>query len=149
VQRHPARHPDPDRRDLALRPAGVGGHPHPAATRDPDRGQAQVGTRVDEHLLDPAHVGDHVDRVGQRHDRVPHELAGPVPGDPAAPVDVDHLSTVDRAVVAVGPLAGGVHARVLQQQDGAGRLAGHHGLVQPSLLLPRGQVVDHAGAYSA
>ena len=41
-------------------------------------------------------VGDHVDRLRQPHDRVADELARAVPGDAAAPVDVDDRRAVGR-----------------------------------------------------
>ena len=47
--------------------------------------------------LEPADVGDHVDRVGQPHDRIADELARAVPGDLAAAVDVDDRGAVGRA----------------------------------------------------
>ncbi len=86
-------------------------------------GQAQLGADVDEQLLGAPHVRDHVDRVGQQHDRVADELPRPVPGDLAAAVHVDDRRAVERALPRLGALARGVDARVLQQQHGvrAGR----------------------------
>ena len=55
-----------------------------------------VGAGPDQRLLDGPHVGDHVDRLGQRDDRVADELAGTVPGDLAAAVHVDHRARPDR-----------------------------------------------------
>ena len=110
---------------------------------------AELGAHVDQHLLDPAHVGDHVDRVGQPHDRVADQLARAVPGDLAAAVDVDHRRAVERPVRRLGALAGRVDARVLQQQHRVGRRAVRDGLVQPPLLGPgpsrsrRGRRVCH------
>ena len=75
-------------------------------------------------LLEPADVRDDVDRVGQRDDRVADQLAGAVPGDLPAAVDVDHRGAVDRPLVRLGALAGGVDRRVLQQQQGVRPLAG-------------------------
>ena len=50
-------------------------------------GQAEVGQRGDHDLFQPVHVGRTGRRVvGHRHDRVGHQLAGPVVGDVAAPV---------------------------------------------------------------
>ena len=88
---------------------------------------AELGADVDEQLLQPAHVRDDVDRLGQPHDRVADELARTVPGDLAAAVDVDDRRAVPRPLVRLGALAGGVDGLVLEQQDGVGgRLAGAH-----------------------
>ena len=48
----------------------------------------------DQRLLEPAHVVDDEDVVGQPHDRVADELAGPVEGDLAAAVDLDDRGAV-------------------------------------------------------
>ena len=56
---------------------------------------AEVGAHADQRLLEPAHVGDDVDGVGQPHDRVADELARAVPGDLAAAVDVDDRGAVE------------------------------------------------------
>ena len=71
------------------------------------------------------HVGDDVDRLAERDDRVPDELAGAVPGDLAAAVDVDHRRAriAGRPVQRAGPLARGVDRLVLQQQAGVGDVA--------------------------
>ena len=52
----------------------VGGHPHAAAALDPAGGQPEAGADLDQRLLEPADVGDDVDRVGQRDDRVADQL---------------------------------------------------------------------------
>ena len=132
----PAGDPDADGGHLAGRAAVVLRHPDAAAPLDPAGGQPELGAHVDQQLLGAADVGDHVDRVGQPQDRVADELTRAVPGDLAAPVDVDDGRAVRRTVPRLGALAGGVDARVLQQQHRVAALAGHHGLVQPALLVP-------------
>ena len=68
-------------------------------------------------LLEPPHVGDDVDRHRvSAHDRVADELAGAVPGDLAAAVDVDDRGAVGGPLVRLGALAGGVDRGVLEQQ---------------------------------
>ena len=116
---------DADRGDLAVlarRPGrAVAAHPHARAALDPLGGQAQPGAHGDEGVLQTADVGDDVDRVRQPDQRVADQLAGAVPRDPPAPVDVDDGGAVGGPVVRVGPLAGGVDGLVLEQQQPAGR----------------------------
>ena len=57
------------------------------ATRPRDH--AEVGAGGDQHLLEQPDIADHVHRRQQLDDRVAHQLARAVPGDPAAAVDVD------------------------------------------------------------
>src|SRR5439155_17661231 len=94
VQRGGPADPDADRGDLAVRAAGVGGHPHAAAALHAGGRDPEVGADGDQHVLDAADVGDHVDRVRQAQDRVPDELARAVPGDLAAAVHVAHRRAV-------------------------------------------------------
>ena len=102
-----------------------------AGVADPDAGasldatavDAELGEHVDEDALEPAHVADDVDRLGEAQDRIPDELAGAVPGDLAAAVDVDDGGAVGRPLVGVGALAGGVDGGVLQEEDGVGAFA--------------------------
>ena len=142
VQRHALGDPDPDRGDLAFRAAVVGRQPDPAASLDLAGGQAEVGADLDQHPLQPADVGHHVDRVGQLQDRIADQLAGSMPGDLAAAVDVDHRRAVARALPGLGAPAGGVDRRVFQQQRGVLDLAGHPLRVQLALPLPGLVVVD-------
>ena len=71
--------------------------PHARVAVEPGRtGEPEVGQRVDQHLLDRAHVGDGVGHAaaplaGHRQDRVADELARPVVGDVAAAVGADQL----------------------------------------------------------
>ena len=84
-----------DGRDLAVLHVIAAADPHPTAPRHPLRLESHLSADVDEHLLHPAHIGDHVDRVLQRDDRVADQLSGTVPGDLAAPVHVDYGRAVD------------------------------------------------------
>ena len=72
---------------------------------------------VDHQLLEPAHVLDHVDRLGQTHDRVAGELPGAVPGDLAAAVDVDDRCAVGGPFRRRRAFAGGEDARVLAEDE--------------------------------
>ncbi len=86
VHRATPRQPDTDRGDLArVRPVGV--DPHARIVRQPTgAGQAQLGERVDQQLLDRSDVLERALRVRERHDRVADELPGAVIGDVAAAV---------------------------------------------------------------
>ena len=79
--------------------------PHPAAALDAGGLQAEVGAGADQGLLQAAHVRDHVHRARELLDRVADQLAGAVPGDLAAAVDVDDRGAVEGAL-AVLPCAG-------------------------------------------
>src|SRR5690606_27043619 len=68
-----------------------------------------------------------------------------VPGDLAAAVDVDDRRAVQRALVRLGALAGGVDRGVLEQQHGVGQLAGHDLRVDRPLVVPGLLVVDVVG----
>ena len=98
----------------------------------------EVGTGADQRLLDRPHVIDHVDRLAEPDNRVPDELPGAVPGDLAAAVDVDHRGSrvAGRPVELLGPLAGRVDGRVLEQQAGVRDVAAHPPLVQVPLQVP-------------
>jgi hypothetical protein len=150
VHRHPAADPDAERRDLALGSPVVGAEPHPAAAGHPRGDDAEVGAHRDQRLLDPAHVVDDLHVVGEGHDRVADQLPRPVEGDLAAAVDVDDrgAARVGGPLVGVGPLAGGEHRRVLEQQHGVGGVARDDGGVHLALQLPGGEVVDGVGAES-
>ena len=121
VHGDPARYPDADRRNLAVeRAAGAAaaGDPHPAAALDPGGGHAHLGAGTDQRLLDGAHVGDHIHRLGERDDRVADKLTRPVPGDLPAAVHVDHgdARIGEWAVELAGPPSGRVDGPVLQEQ---------------------------------
>ena len=109
-------------------------------------GDAEVGTDPDHHVLEVPHVGHDVDRLRQPDDRVPHDLARPVPGDLPAAVDVDHRRPVERPLVGFGALAGRVDRGVLQQQHGVGLVAGDHLGVELPLDVPGTLVVDVIGS---
>src|SRR5215813_7154982 len=138
-----ARHPDADRAHLPVR-AAVSGDPYTAAPVDPGGDHARVRAAPDQRFLQGPHVGDHVQRFGQRHDRVPDELPRPVPGDLAAPVHVDHRDPGigQRAVQRLGSPARRVHSLVFQQQAGVRDLAVGPAVVQPSLQFPAVEVGD-------
>src|SRR4029077_607165 len=90
---------------------GVRVYPHAAASVDAVAGDAERCAYADEGVFEPADVGHDVDRVGELRDRVAGELARPVPGDPAAAVDVEHLGNAGaghRALPRLRPLARGV-----------------------------------------
>src|SRR3712207_7598361 len=71
----------------------------PRSTLFPYTTLFRSGADLDQRLLEPADVGDHVDRVGQRDDGVADQLTGAVPGDLAPAVDVDDRRPVERPLV--------------------------------------------------
>ena len=85
-------------------------------------------------------------------DRVAHQLPGPVKGDVAAALDLDHLDPAARELLRrqrqtgrSGAAAQGHHRRVLdQQQDVVGQLARDALLPQDSLQLERFGVTHRA-----
>jgi hypothetical protein len=98
---------------------------------------------VDQALLDAPHVLHDVHRLDQLEDRVADQLAGTVPGDLAAAVDVDDRgAAAARAFLVEGAPAAGVDRRVFEQQEGV--RAGAAGARLRDLLLevPRRRVVD-------
>ena len=103
-------------------------HPDARAALDAGGLDAEVAADLDQRLLEPSDVADHVERLGQLDDRVADELAGTVPGDLAAAVDIDDRCAVDRPLEVERALAGGVDRRVLEQQNGVGRLVRGSGL---------------------
>ena len=103
MHRHLAAHAHPDGAELAVGAAVVGEHPHAARPSTRPRLDPELAAGADHHLLEAADVGDHVDRRREADDRVADELSGTVPGDLAAPVDVD-----DRRPVATGRSWGSV-----------------------------------------
>ena len=114
--------PHADRRDLA------GGRarrvdPHPGVVGEPARpGQPELGERVDQQVLDRPHVLERTLGVGERDDRVPDELTGPVIRDVTAALDGDEVGP-DRGRVApqvggeIGVGAVGEDVVVLEQQQ--------------------------------
>src|SRR5450631_4510077 len=136
---------DADGDDLALRPVNRRREPDTRTAWYAHGSQAVVGDGADERLLQAAYVVDHVHPIRKRHDGIADELSGAVPGDLAAPVDVDHRRPVLRAFRRLGPTPGGVHVRVLQEHHRAGTYAVSHLGVDPPLLVPRPLVVDEAG----
>ena len=122
VHRAPADVADPDGGDLAI--------------VDPDArelvdgggaGQAEIGERADEHLLEGVDVRRRVGDTGdgrQGEDRVADELARSVVGDVAAAVGLDELGADlggrHEDVAQVGPHTERVHVRMLEQQQVVG-----------------------------
>ena len=139
VHGHAPRHPDPDRGDLALRLAG---YPYPAASLDPGGGDPGVRAGPHQRFLDGPHVGDHVDWLAEPDDRVPDELAGPMPGDLAAPVHLHHRrpGVTQRPVERAGPLPGREYRLVLQQEARIRDLVLHPLPVNLALQFPAAQV---------
>jgi hypothetical protein len=88
---------DADRRDLVLGERSA--HPDAAAALDAVPLDAEAGEHVDQDALESPHVRDDVDRFAQAHDGIADELAGTVPGDLAAAVDVDDGGAVGRPLV--------------------------------------------------
>src|SRR5690606_32713593 len=146
VHRHSAGDADADRGDLALRTSWAGGQPHARAARHAPAGDAELGERSDEGLLDATHVV-HDEYVGRElGDGVADQLPGPVERDLAAAVDVDDRGAVLRTLVRLGPFAGRVDGRVLQQQRGVADPVGHPVGVQLTLELPRARVLERVVA---
>ncbi len=133
MHRHTAGDSHPYGRDLA-----VGGvvHPHAAATADALTVDAEMCARVDEHLLESAHVAYDIHGFGKMQDRVTDELPGTVPGDPSATVHLDHRRPVDGPVLWLRASPGRVHGFVLQQQQRVGHVPGGDRAVDLALQLP-------------
>ncbi len=76
-----------------------------------------------------------INGVSQLDDRVADELTWPVPGDLAAPVDIDHRRPwiARRPVERAGPAACRVDRLVLEQQAAVGDLVAGPQLVQVPL----------------
>ena len=138
--------PDADGRDLLAGAAVRAGQPHAGTSVDPCPAYAELGEHLDQHALEPAHVGDHVDGIGEPHDRVADQLAGTVPGDLAAAVDVDDRSAVGGALVRFGAFARRVHGRVLQKEDGVWRPAAHDVGVHGTLVFESDRIRHGVGA---
>ena len=86
VHRPPPLEPHADGADLArVRPVGV--DPHAGVLGEPARRHAERRQRVDDQLLDVAHVLGRAEPVAELHDRVADELARAVVGDVAAAAD--------------------------------------------------------------
>ena len=78
VHGHPATHADPDGPELCDHRPARRAHLHAAAPVDPLDGHAEVSARADHHdLLEPAHMGDHIDRHGPEGRRWGSRPAGP------------------------------------------------------------------------
>ena len=84
-------------------------------------------------------IADDVDRLVQRDDRIADKLAGAMPGDLAAAVDVDdrRARIADRPVERAGALAGRIDGLVLKQQARVGDLARARADRAPGAAGPR------------
>ena len=126
VHRPATREAHADGRDLAGVLA-LGIDPDPGEAIEPaGAGQAQVGQRVDHHLLDAVDVRRGVGHASaplarHRQDRIADELARPVEGDVSATVGAHQIGTDlgrrRQQVAEVGPHAERVDGRVLEQQQ--------------------------------
>ena len=120
--------------------------PHAAASLDALPRDPELGEHLDEHALEPAHVGDDVDGVGEPDDRIADQLPGTVPGDLAAAIHVDDGRAVGGPLVRFGALARRVHGRVLQEEDGIGRPATRNVGVHGTLVFEGRQIRHGVGA---
>lgn len=145
VHRHAAGYSHSNRGYLAVVP-GSAAHPYPAAARDALTGDTPVVTGADECILQTTHVGHDVHRVGQTNDWVGHHLAGPVPSDAPASVNLDDRLPRGREIRRLGAGASGVHVRVFKQYDRWRALTGDHTFVELPLELPPLLVVDQTFA---
>ena len=94
MQRDEPREPHADRRDLALG-AAIGAHPHARRRGIAQTHEAVVRDRVDQALLEPAHIRMHLEPEPlDVEDRIRDELPGPVIGHIAAAVGLDLLDPV-------------------------------------------------------
>lgn len=140
---------DTDRGDLPLRAAPIRGHPDAAAPGDARGRHAEVGAGGDERVLDPPHVRHDVEGHGQADDGVAHELAGTVPGDLAAAIDIDDGGAVQGALERLRAPAGGVDGGVLEEEERVrSRACDHIGMGTPLEFPPLG-VPDGLGSEPA
>ena len=133
------------RRPIApiLSQPAAGAHPDAAAALDALAVHAEARGDVDHHRLEVAHERDDLVPVGQPEDRVAGQLARAVPGDLAAPVDVDHGRAVGRAArrrrCACRPCR---RPRARRGSGSPARVAGDHLRVDPALQRPALVVVE-------
>ena len=126
-------------------PAVVRGQPDARAPVHRARpGRPMLGDHGDQRLLEAADVLDDVHRGRERHEGVADELAGTVPGDEAAAVDVDDRGAVGGPVRRAGPLARGVDGRVLEEHEHVRTGAVAPGGGVGPLGVPGGAVLDEA-----
>ena len=109
----------------------------------PTVGQADVNAHRDQRLLKAANVFDDVQRLSEPDDRIAHQLPRAVPGDFAAAVHVDDGRAVGGPLVGLRAFPGGVHRRVLQQQQGV-VATGDPSICELALQLPGGEIVEAA-----
>ena len=147
VHRDAARDAHADRGDLALAALAVGARTTPRCVPRPGwrRRPRSAQVRMSASSSDP-HVADDVDGRGELHDGVADELAGAVPRDATAAVDVDDGRAVDGTVPRRGASAGRVHVLVLAQEDDVLARAVGDRRVHLPLQLPRRLVGEQARA---
>ena len=120
-----------------------------AGSHTPERSSTRMvstpyaGAHLHDRLLKLAHVADHVDGFSEANDGIANELAGTVPRDAAATIDVDDLAAVCWAIPGGRALACGVDGLVLNEQDSI-LGASHHLGVFRALARPRLAVRDQA-----
>jgi hypothetical protein len=111
-----------DGSNLSLRTSAdegfVGGHPDSATSLDAHCCQAKVGTDVDQGSLKATHMGNDIDGLGEANDGVANKLARAVPRDSATAIYVHHWSAIRGSILGWSASSGGVHRRMLEQQDG-------------------------------
>ena len=137
-----ARNSDTDGSDLAFRALLIRRAPDSTATRHLGGDDSKVGTGSDDGFFHPANVCNHVERVGQRHDGVTHELSWAVPGDPTTSVDVDDNGPVGGAISVLRSAPGGEDLTVFKQQQGGRSGSVSNRGVDSPLQFPRFGVVD-------
>jgi hypothetical protein len=140
VHRDSVGDPDADGRDLEV--GAVSRDPDTGPPVDPAARYAEFMEDIDEQRLEAAHVAHDVDRLGQPQDRVADQLARPVPGDLATPVDVDHGRSVGGSLRRIRSTPRGEDRLVLEQDEGLGGVARDDSVVEAALERPGVGVFD-------
>ena len=110
------------------------------------RDRTVVGEHADHGLFEPAHVINNEGGFRKPDNRIAHQLSGPMPGDLATPVDIDHWRAIQGPFVRLCSLACGVDAAVLQEQHGVRSSAPGDLGVDGPLQIPRRLVVEMVAA---
>ena len=118
MHRHPSLDPDADGRHLAFGATVAAGNQTPAASGNPPGPTPEPVDRCRSGPV-PGSAPRAITSIGSARadDRIADQLAGTVPGDPAAAVDVDDRGAVGREVRRPGAAAGGVDGGVLQEHE--------------------------------
>jgi hypothetical protein len=93
-------------------------------------------------LLEVSNITDNINRIWQPHYWIANQLAGAVPSDFSAAVNVNNGSAIGWALGVFGSLAGGVGALVLKQNTGVAADARYNFLVDRALKSEGVQVWD-------